>query len=328
MPASLLRVATRGSKLALWQARHVLDLLPQVGLQGKLQIIKTSGDQRPDVPLYDFGGKGLFAKEIEIALCQRHADLAVHSLKDMPVQTTRTELAFVCVLPRTYAGDVLICHPRHRHLLAAKNNDTLLGVADLQRWNGLTIATGSLRRRYFLEQAAAVKIVALRGNVDTRLAQLRQGKFDALLLAHASLQRLGVRSLPYRVLDPTWFVPSCGQGTIAVQAPAASQYRAALARLDCAATRACVMIERAIIKALGGNCSLPFGCYVRRVRDDYVIDAVALSPHGRQARAACRLPCTTLHTAITAAVLRGLCSDGLQEVLVDLGLPTIQVEKH
>lgn len=322
MTTAQLRVATRGSKLALWQAQHVLNLLPQVGLRGKLQIIKTSGDQLKDAPLYDFGGKGLFAKEIETALCQQHADLAVHSLKDMPVQTTRQELAFVCILPRTHPGDVLICHPRHRQLLETDNN-RLLGAADLQRWRGLTIATGSLRRRYLLEQAAAVKVVALRGNVDTRLTQLQQGKFDALVLAHAALQRLALHTLPYRVLDPSWFVPSCAQGTLAVQAPVDSPYRTALAQLDCAATRTAVTLEREIIRALGGSCALPFGCHVRRTQEIYAIDAVTLSPHGRQARVACRLPCHTPSATITATVVRGLCDNGLQAVLQDLGLPAI-----
>ena len=330
---SLLIVATRGSKLALWQARHVLSLLPRVGLRGKLQIVKTSGDQLKDAPLYDFGGKGLFAKEIETALSQGQVDIAVHSLKDMPVQTTQAELTFACVLKRASPCDVLVCQPRHRALLggARKRQGVsecseaatakLFTADDLQRWRGLTVATGSLRRRYLLEQAdAGVVVRALRGNVDTRLKHLQQGRYDALLLAHAALQRLEWQDLPHRVLDPTWYVPSCAQGAIAVQSRVDCEHNAALQQLDCGVTRQAVMFERAIIKALGGSCALPFGCFVRRAQDEYLIDAVALSPTGRQARTAFSVASDTTPEAVTAEAVQRLRDDGLQLVLHELGL--------
>ena len=316
----VLTVATRGSKLALWQAKHVLSLLPQVGLQGKLQVITTSGDQLKDAPLYDFGGKGLFAKEIETALCQRRVDLAVHSLKDMPVQTTQADLTFACVLKRASACDVLICAPQHRALLGDAT-DTPLTADDLSRWRGLTIATGSLRRRYLLEQAeAGIKVQALRGNVDTRLKHLQQGKFDALLLAQAALQRLTWQDLPHRTLDPTWYVPSCAQGAIAVQTRIDCEHRAALQHLDCHTTRQAVMLERAVIKALGGSCALPFGCHVRGEADMYRVDAVALAPTGQQARAAFRVARDTAPEVVTAEAMQRLRADGLEAVLHALGL--------
>ena len=336
----LLSVATRGSKLALWQARHVLSLLPRVGLQGRLQIITTSGDRLKDAPLYDFGGKGLFAKEIETALYDGRVDLAVHSLKDMPVQTAHTELTFACVLKRASACDVLVCQPRHRALLDGANKRQRVGEAnkrqrvgeattemfvatDLPRWRGLTIATGSLRRRYLLEQAdAGVKVQALRGNVDTRLKHLRQGKFDALLLACAALQRLELQDLPYRVLDPTWCVPSCAQGAIAVQTRIDCEHNAVLRRLDCGVTRQAVMLERAVIRALGGSCALPFGCYVRRAvaQRSYLVDAVVLSPAGRQARATFSVASHIPPETVAAQVVQRLHDDDLLCVLRELGL--------
>ena len=317
----LLTVATRGSKLALWQARHVLSLLPSVGLRGKIHPITTSGDQLKDAPLYDFGGKGLFAREIETALCAGQADIAVHSLKDMPVQVTRAELGFACVLPRGNAGDVLLCHPRHQELLA---RGKLCQAVDLQRWRGLTMATGSLRRRYLLEQAeAGVKVQALRGNVDTRLKYLQQGKFDALLLAQASLQRLELEGYSYQVLDPTWYVPSCAQGTIVVQSRLDCKHNAALQRLNCAATWQAVMLERAIIKALGGSCALPFGCHVRREKDTYIVAAVALAPTGIQARASFSIALATAAATIVNTAVQKLQDDGLEVVLRDLGLPPV-----
>ena len=317
----LLKVATRGSKLALWQARQVLSLLPSVGLRGKIQVITTSGDQLKDAPLHDFGGKGLFAREIETALCDGKADIAVHSLKDMPVQVTRTELGFACVLPRGRAGDVLLCQPRHQDLLA---RGKLCQASDLQRWRGLVIATGSLRRRYLLEQAGAgVKVQELRGNVDTRLRYLQQGRFDALLLAQAALLRLQLEGLPYQVLDPTWYVPSCAQGTIAVQSRLDCQFNPALQRLNCEATWQAVKLERAVIKALGGSCALPFGCHVRREQDDYIVAAVALAPTGIQARASVRVASSMAASAIVAEVVRRLRDDGLDTVLRDLGLPRV-----
>ncbi len=323
----MLSVATRGSKLALWQARHVLSLLPRVGLQGKLQVITTQGDRLTDAPLYDFGGKGLFAKEIETALCERRVDLAVHSLKDMPVQTMHTELTFACVLKRASAGDVLVCQPCHRRLLdeadADAATDKTFTATALRRWRGLTIATGSLRRRYLLEQAnAGVKVIAQRGNVDTRLKRLRQGEFDALLLAHAAVQRLELQDLPYRVLDPTWYVPSCAQGVIAVQSRIDCEHRAALRQLDCGVTRQAVMLERAVIKALGGSCALPFGCHVQHTatRSSYVVNAVALAPTGRQARTAFSVAIGTDPEAVVAETVQRLRDDGLRLVLQELGL--------
>lgn len=316
----LLTVATRGSKLALWQANHVLSLLPRVGLQGKLQVITTSGDRLKDSPLYDFGGKGLFAKEIETALCQRQVDLAVHSLKDMPVQTTQDELTFACVLQRASPCDVLVCHPRHHALLDAAE-DKLLTATDLQRWRGLTIATGSLRRRYLLEQAnAGITVQALRGNVDTRLKYLQQGKFAALVLAQAALQRLELQDLSHQVLDPTWYVPSCAQGAIAVQSRIDCKHNEALRQLDCLATRQAVMIERAVIKALGGSCALPFGCHVREGKNKYTIDAIILAPHNKQARAAFSAALDTRPEALVAEAMQRLRDDGLESVLCALGL--------
>ncbi len=317
----LLTVATRGSKLALWQAQHVLNLLPRVGLRGKLQIITTRGDHLKDTPLYDFGGKGLFAQEIESALQHQQVDIAVHSMKDMPVQTTHSQLTFVCMLARASACDVLIAAPQHRALLGEVHGEKPLVAADLRRWCGLTIATGSLRRRYLLEQAEAeLTVQALRGNVTTRLQYLHAGRYDALILAQAAVQRLDWQDLPHRVLDPTWYVPSCAQGVIGVQSRVDCKYNEALRQLECIPTRQAVLLERAVTKALGGSCALPFGCYVRSDRATYVVDAVVLSPRGKQARAACRIAQDTAPVEVVAEVVQRLRDDGLETVLHELAL--------
>ena len=305
----------------MWQARHVAGLLPRIGYRGKIKVIKTSGDTIKTAPLYDFGGKGLFAREIETALREGEADLAVHSLKDLPVNCAR-DLTFACVLRRRDAGDVLLFHPRHRELCASL--PAVITPDDLQAMQELVLATGSLRRRFLLLQAMpTLTVQGLRGNVDTRLQSLRRNNFDGLVLAKAGLRRLHITptEFPIKDLDQTWFVPSCAQGVIVVQTRTDCPFNPDLDRLSCPQTARQVSLERAIIKALGGSCALPFGCFVRAdSASEYLIDAVVMSATMKQARVQLRVYQQLPAAEITQQVVAGLRANGLNVVLRELGL--------
>lgn len=320
-PSKTLVIASRGSKLALWQARHVAGLLPRIGYRGEIKVVKTSGDMIKTAPLYDFGGKGLFAKEIETVLRAKEADLAVHSLKDLPVNCA-PDLTFACMLQRHDAVDVLLFHPRHRELCASL--PAVITSTDLQAMQGLVLATGSLRRRFLLLQAMpTLTVQGLRGNVDTRLQCLRRNDFDSLVLAKAGLQRLHITTpeFPTKELDRTWFVPSCAQGVIAVQTRTDCPFKPDLAQLGCLQTARQVSLERAIIKSLGGSCAMPFGCFVREnSASEYLIDAVVMSATLKQARIHLRVSQRLSLKEITQQVLAGLHADGLNVVLQELGL--------
>ena len=269
-----LRIASRRSPLALRQAELVQHQLQTVcGLSSQIIPLTSAGDQLHDTPLHDFGGKGLFVRAIETALLNGKADLAVHSLKDMPVQET-AGLSYACFLPRQTAEDVLIVSKQHP---LAKQLPARLNLSAVTVLPTLRIATGSLRRKFLLQHAnPALIVIPLRGNVDTRLKALHAGKYDALVSARAALQRLRLHEHDH-IFDHNWYVPSCGQGVIAVQTLTDCAWSKELAKLDCQATRQCVEIERAIVKALGGNCALPFGCHAQVVADNIQVNALAMS---------------------------------------------------
>ena len=316
MGSSPIVIASRGSKLALWQARHVADQLTVRGFTCRIEVVTTSGDRLNDAPLYDFGGKGLFAKEIETALRQGRAQLAVHSSKDLPV-IEANDLTFVCALPRVTAGDVLLCN--NRQLFEGL---TTISAGDCHRLRGLTIATGSLRRKFLLLQAEpSLTVQGLRGNVDSRLAKLQAKAFDATVLAEASLQRLAIKKVASYQLDQRWFVPSCGQGVIVVQSRRDFKAITEVAMIGCQSTMQRLQIERSIIRALGGSCALPFACHVSEFdNDNYTIDAVAMSSAEIYARVTLQLAKSLTVSEITTKVVEALQADGLTEVFQALDL--------
>ena len=244
-----LTIATRGSKLALWQANHIKSLLEarHPGLAVELLVIKTTGDKILDVPLAKIGGKGLFVKEIEEALLERRADLAVHSMKDVPVE-----------LP---AGLTVGIHPERE-----QPTDTLLSarhasLADLPA--GARVGTSSLRRK---SQLVALRpdldIVDLRGNVDTRLRKLMEGQFDAIVMATAGLRRLGLSAPMMSELGPPDFLPAVAQGALGIEYRADdAATAAALAFLDHPETHTCVAAERGFLTGLDGGCQVPIAAY-------------------------------------------------------------------
>lgn len=265
-----LRIGTRGSPLALWQARHVTALLrPIVGDRPiELVEIQTSGDQIRDVPLAQLGGTGVFTKEIQRALRAGTVDVAVHSLKDLPTLPVEG-LTLAAVPKRGPAGDVLVSR---RHA----------GFAALPR--GATVATGSLRRRaQLLHRRPDLRVVEIRGNVETRLRKLDEHHLDATLLAQAGLERLGLQSAITEVLDPTWMLPAVGQGALGLECRADDAVaQSLLATLDDPTTRQAVDGERSLLRALGGGCQVPIG--VQGIINGGVLTlrGVVLDPQGQQ----------------------------------------------
>ncbi len=242
-----IRIGTRGSALARWQAEHVRQRLEELGHEVSLHFITTTGD-RAAGPLEGVGGKGAFLKEIEEALLAEEVDLAVHSLKDVPTALPRG-LALGAILERADPRDAVVSHGAILDRLPA----------------GARVGTTSLRRRALLRHLRPDLVVAdLRGNVDTRLRRLRSGDFEAVLLALAGLSRLGRATEATEALDPERFVPAPGQGAIALEMRDgdASVERAAHP-LHHAPTARCVRAERALLAALGGGCNLPLGALAR-----------------------------------------------------------------
>jgi hydroxymethylbilane synthase len=249
MTPSILRIATRKSALALWQAEHVAGLLRAAypGLPVELVPLSTRGDEILDKPLATIGGKGLFLKELEVAMLEGRADLAVHSLKDVPAEL-EPGFTLPAILPRADAADAFI------------SND----YADLQALpQGARVGTSSLRRQAQLRAVRPdLELLDLRGNVGTRLQKLDSGHYEAILLACAGLERLGLHDrIRSRLAAPSW-LPAPGQAAIAIEARADQlPVLETLAVLDDADTRLAVTAERSMNQALGGSCTVPVGAW-------------------------------------------------------------------
>lgn len=244
-----LRIATRKSALALWQAEHVAALLRQAHPQLAVELVplSTRGDEIVDRPLATIGGKGLFLKELEVAMLEGRADIAVHSLKDVPAEL-EPGFALGAMLPRADAADAFVCN-HHAHL------DELP--------QGARVGTSSLRRQAQLRALRPdLRLLDLRGNVGTRLAKLDRGDYDAIVLACAGLERLGLgERIRSRLAAPDWLAAP-GQAAITVEMRAGdSRVADWLAPLDDADTRLTVGVERAMNAALGGSCTVPIGAW-------------------------------------------------------------------
>lgn len=260
-----LRVATRGSKLARWQAQHVIGLLHEIepSLGAELVLIETQADRRPEVPIAELGGKGVFAKEVQTAVLDDRADLAVHSAKDLPAATP-DGLVLAAVPER---GD-----PR----------DALIGATLRELREGAVVATGSLRRRAQLAHIRPdVRFEDLRGNIPTRLQKAEQ--FDAVVLAAAALDRLGEADRISERLSPDAMLPQVGQAALAVECRRGDHdMRALLERIEHGATRRCVDAERGFLMGLGGDCSLPAAAHANLAGDRLRVEGIVASPDGRK----------------------------------------------
>jgi len=267
-----LRIATRGSPMALRQTALVRDRLvsldPELATDGALEIVpvRTSGDRVQDRLLAEIGGKGLFTKEIEEALFAGRADLAVHSLKDMETWLP-AGLAIGCVLPRDDPRDALLARPVKR-------------LADLPP--GARIGTASLRRRaQLLRCRPDLAVGPIRGNAGTRLKKLTDGAFDAIVLALCGLERLGQAHLASEILPCEVMLPAVGQGALAIECRAAdAALRQLLAPLNDPKTAACVGAERAMLAALDGSCRTPIAGLATLDGDRLTLDGLLLKPDG------------------------------------------------
>ena len=244
-----IRLATRESALALWQTEHVAALLREAhpGLQVELVPMTTRGDQVLDQPLAEIGGKGLFLKELEVAMLEDRADAAVHSLKDVPMEL-EPGFALAAVLERADPFDAFV-------------SNTYAGFEELPF--GARVGTSSLRRQALLRAHRPDLVIGdLRGNVNTRLAKLDAGDFDAIVLACAGLERLGMGARIRERLQARRFIPSAAQGAVAVEVRAGDAATSALfAPLHHADTAACTNAERTMTRLLGGSCRVPIAAY-------------------------------------------------------------------
>lgn len=303
---STLRIATRKSPLALWQAEHVRSLLRKTfpDLDIDLLPMSTQGDKLLDAPLAKVGGKGLFIKELEHALLTGDADIAVHSLKDVPMEIP-DGLAMPVFLARGDPHDGLVCD---RH-------DSLASLPA-----GARVGTSSLRRQcQLLASRPDLEVVTIRGGVHTRLAKLDAGEFDALLLAVAGLRRLGLGKRVREVIAPELILPAVGQGVLGIECRQGDERVASLvATLNDADSAACVSAERAMNQKLGGGCQVPIAGFAELDAEELVLRALVASIDGtRVLRANGRAP-RGQGVLLGASVADDLLSQGAGEILAEV----------
>jgi hydroxymethylbilane synthase len=301
-----LRLGTRGSALAVRQAEWVSAELSArfPDLQPEIVRIKTSGDRIQKRSLAEIGGKGLFVKEIEEALCEGRIDVGVHSMKDLPV-TLAPGLGIAAVPWREDAHDVLL----------ARSSP---GIAGLVR--GAKVGTSSLRRGAFLRHVRSdVTIVPMRGNVDTRIAKWRRGEVDAIVLAGAGLRRLGLAVPEAQRLSTDEMLPAIGQGALAIEARPGGRGWAVAGALESADARDAVSAERALLAGMGGDCTTPIAAHATIADGTLQLDAAICDPEGhrliRGARSGARLDAE----AIGRALAEDLLARGGGEILRRLG---------
>jgi hydroxymethylbilane synthase len=263
-----LRIGTRGSALALaqasWVKRQVEEHEPSLAVE--LRVIKTSGDRFLDTPIQNIGGKGVFTKEIEDALLRQEIDLAVHSLKDLPTRLP-LGLALAAIPAREEARDVLV----------TRDGSTLAELAAAAR-----VGTGSLRRRaQLLHYRSDLSVLALRGNIDTRLKKLDAGEFDALVMAAAGLRRIGRADRIGEYLADEICVSAVAQGALGLEARSDGNVPERLAFLNDAATCAEIAAERALLDRLNGGCHVPIGARARVAGEQISMIGVVASPDGQ-----------------------------------------------
>ncbi|MGB2690904.1 MAG: hydroxymethylbilane synthase [Thermodesulfobacteriota bacterium] len=265
-----IRIGTRGSKLALWQANHVSNLLSTSNpeLKIEIQIIKTTGDSVIDSPLSEIGGKGVFVKEIEEALLSDNIDIAVHSMKDVPTILPEG-LAIKAVAERHDPRDALVSN---------------IGLPLAELPEGTRIGTGSLRRgAQILHHFPNLQILSIRGNVDTRIRKLKEsGEFDAIVLAVAGLERMGLGEEITEVISADIMLPAPGQGIVAIESRADDQETTDILRaINHTQTQIAAISERAFLYRLGGDCNVPVGCNARLNDNLISLSGIISSPDGK-----------------------------------------------
>jgi len=261
-----LRIGSRGSQLALWQANHISALLRARGHEVEIEIIHTTGDKITDVALAKVGTKGMFTKEIEEALAAGKVDLAVHSLKDLPTQ-----------LPKGFEIAAITERQDPRDAFCSRHFATIEELPKKAR-----VGTSSLRRQAQLKAIRPdLNIHPLRGNVDTRLRKLEQGEYDAIILASAGLKRLGKTELIKQIIPAELMCPAAGQGALGIEIRAGdAKTRELLAFLDNPNARAATTCERALLNALGGGCQVPIGAFAEMRNGKLHLESIVAEPDG------------------------------------------------
>lgn len=304
MTTSTLRIGTRGSALALWQANHVRDRLiaDDPALTVELVVLKTKGDKILDVPLAKVGGKGLFVKEIEDALSRHDVDLAVHSMKDVPAEL-EDGLVLAAVSTREDPRDVLV----------SKSGARLVSLP-----HGAHVGTSSLRRMAQLRaHRPDLKISPLRGNVDTRIRKLDAGEYDAVVLAAAGLMRLGFASRISERLPFDVSLPAIGQGALGLETRAADADTITRVRrvLDDPATAACVTAERAFLIRLDGGCQTPLAAHALVDGAELILEGLVGEPDGSKILRARRHGPRAEAVALGTRVADDLIAEGGADIL-------------
>ncbi|HTS38309.1 MAG TPA: hydroxymethylbilane synthase [Candidatus Solibacter sp.] len=263
-----LRIGSRGSQLALWQANHISALLRAHGheVEVEIEIIHTTGDKITDVALAKVGTKGMFTKEIEEALAAGHVDLAVHSLKDLPTE-----------LPKGFEIAAITERQDPRDAFCSRSFSK---IEDLPK--NARIGTSSLRRQAQLKAIRPdLDIHPLRGNVDTRLRKLEQGEYDAIILAAAGLKRLGKTELIQQIIPADILCPAAGQGALGIEIREGdAATRELLAFLDDPHARAATTCERALLNSLGGGCQVPIGAFAEMRNRTLHLESIVADPDG------------------------------------------------
>lgn len=262
-------IGSRGSVLALWQAEHIkLRLKQELGLDSTIKIVKTKGDKILDVPLAKIGGKGLFTKELEELLLSGEIDLAVHSLKDVPVEFAKN-LGLCAITSREDVRDCFL----------SEKFDSLDSLP-----KGAKVGTTSLRRSMQIKaRRADLDTLSLRGNVQTRLEKLKKGDFDAIILAKAGVNRLGLSSSDVKHIVPLDFmVPAMGQGALGIESRLDSSFFDKIALLNDELSALCTGAEREFIKCLDGGCQVPIGVHGKLESGIFSLNAILGLPNGKE----------------------------------------------
>ena len=262
----MIRIGSRGSQLALWQANHIAHALRSQGHEVGIEIIRTTGDRLQDITFAQVGTKGMFTKEIEEALVERRIDLAVHSLKDLPTELA-PEFVLAAIPERADPRDAFVSVDFH-------------SIFDLPA--GSKVGSSSPRRQTQLRALRSdLEYIEFRGNVDTRLRKLEEGQARAIILAASGLDRLGKTEWIRQRFDVEHLCPAAGQGALAIECRAGdSETHEAIAFLDHADTCFAVTAERAALNAFGGGCQVPIGMYCRREGESFRISGVVASVEG------------------------------------------------
>lgn len=299
-------IATRASRLALWQAEHVQARLQALYPECDISLLKmtTRGDQILDRTLSKVGGKGLFVKELETALLDGRADLAVHSLKDVPVDLT-TPFSLPVILERDDPRDAFVS-PRYRSL------------DDLP--DGAVVGTSSLRREAQIRSSyPGLEVKPLRGNLDTRLGKLDRGEYDAIILAAAGLRRLDLKDRIRALLEPEISLPSAGQGALGIEIlESRSELAGWLQPLSCPATTACALAERAVSRVLGGSCQVPLAAYAVVKDDTLQVDALVAEPDGSHIVRSQKVGPLNQAVSLGETAARELLAQGAADILARL----------